>query len=85
MIAGEVLDLALVKLAAEGLRVRCGDWMDGTNPWLSDDPRLRAMAARWCTGCPVMSECGAAAEERKETFGVWGGRDRTPRPKAANA
>lgn len=71
--------MALVKLASEGARPRCGDWADETNPWLSEDPRLRAMAARWCTGCPVLAECDAAAVERKEKFGVWGGKDRTPR------
>lgn len=78
MTATEELTMALVKLASEGRRPACGDWREN-NPWLSDDPRLRAMAARWCRGCPVLELCGAAAVERKERFGVWGGRDRTPR------
>lgn len=46
---------------------------------LSDDPHIRAEAARLtCPPCPVLEECRDAG--RKETFGVWGGKDRTPPP-----
>jgi len=34
-------------------------------------------AASWCVGCSVLTECGAAADEHCERFGVFGGRDRT--------
>lgn len=78
--AETALTMALVKLASEGARPRCGDWTEN-NPWLSEDARLRGMAARWCAGCVVLAECDAAAVENRERFGVWGGRDRTPRRK----
>ncbi len=45
--------------------------------WLSDDASDRAQAASWCVGCPVLVECGAAADEHGERFGTWGGTDRT--------
>lgn len=77
--ADRALTAALVKAAAQGIRPRCGDWRDN-NPWLSDDARLRLIAARWCGDCPLIVECGAAAKENKESFGVWGGKDRTRRP-----
>lgn len=72
----------MLKLAERDLRPRCGDWAEN-NPWLAEDPRLRAMAARWCAGCPVLAECGQAAVESRATFGVWGGQDRTPRTRQA--
>lgn len=40
----------------------------------------RALMAGWtCTGCPVLTLCGAAADEAGEHWGVWGGVDRTRR------
>ena len=45
--------------------------------WCSDDADDRAQAARWCTGCSVLAECAAAADERGERFGTWAGVDRT--------
>ena len=79
---GQTLTAALLKMADNGERPRCGDWNDN-NPWVSDDPRLRAMAARWCAGCPILGECAQAAQEMKATFGVWAGRDRTQRERKA--
>jgi hypothetical protein len=76
--ARQALDLALVNLAAAGGRPRCGE--PGTRAyWTSDDAAERAQAANWCTGCRVLAECGEAADEQRETFGVWAGVDRTPR------
>jgi len=74
--AAETLTRALVDLATEGRRPRCGE-TGGHELWCSDDPTDRAPAARWCTGCPVKVECAAAADEHDERFGVFGGRDRT--------
>ena len=76
MATGRALTSALVRLASDGRRPPCGDWGDG-NPWVSDDSRERAQAALWCRGCPVLAECGEAAEEADERFGVWAGVDRT--------
>lgn len=75
---GQALTGALLRMADNGQRPRCGDWNDG-NPWLADDPGLRAMAARWCEGCPIVEPCAQAAKEMKASFGVWGGRDVTKR------
>ncbi len=81
MTAAEQLTRALVAIADHGRRPRCGE-PGGHEMWLSDDATERAQAARWCTGCPVLVECGAAADEHGERFGVFGGRDRTPAPPA---
>lgn len=76
--AADLLHHALVRLASNGRRPRCGEY-GGHALWCSDDPAERAQAATWCTGCPVLTECGAAAAETKATFGVWAGVDRTTR------
>ncbi|BAK36062.1 hypothetical protein MLP_30480 [Microlunatus phosphovorus NM-1] len=75
--AREQLTLALVQLAADGRRPPCGDY-GAHDVWLSDDPDIRALAADWCTGCPVREQCHNAAEAGDEKFGVWAGIDRTP-------
>ncbi len=79
MTAAEQLTRRLDNLAAQGRRPRCGEF-GGHELWCSDDATDRAQAASWCTGCPVMDECAAAANEQGERFGVWAGRDRTPPP-----
>jgi len=79
MTAAEVLTRALVDLADHGRRPRCGE-PGGHELWCSDDATERAQAARWCVGCEVLTECGAAADEHDEKHGVWGGRDRTRPP-----
>jgi len=76
MTAAERLTRALVDLATQGRRPRCGE-PGGHELWLSDDATDRALAASWCAGCAVLTECGAAADERDERFGVWGGVDCT--------
>ncbi len=79
MTAAEALTRALVALADRGRRPRC-DEPGGHEMWCSDDADERALAARWCTGCPVLVECGATADEQGEKFGVFGGTDRTLPP-----
>ena len=79
MTAAEQLSLALAELATQGRRPRCGE-PGGHEMWLSDDATDRAQAASWCAGCAVLTECGAAADEHDEKFGVFGGVDRTPAP-----
>jgi hypothetical protein len=51
----------------------------GSDSWTCEDPDERALAARCCTGCPVLSGCSRLAERVKVTFGVWAGVDRSPR------
>lgn len=82
MSALDELHQGLVKAAAEELRIPCGAWSEGP-PWLSEDPRLREVAAAWCQACPVIDECDQAAKWLRVDFGVWGGRDRTKRPRKA--
>lgn len=81
---GQTLNDALLRLAVEGKRPRCGDWNDG-NPWLSEDVELRELAAGWCAGCSIFAECGEAATEMKITFGTWAGKDRTKRRRNDNS
>lgn len=75
MSAAEAFDAALLSLAERGEQPPCF----GLPGHVSDDPHERQIAARLCDGCPVRDLCGAVADERKEAFGVWAGRDRTPR------
>lgn len=81
MTARDRLTHGLVLLADQGRRPPCGDWTDGDNPWLSDNHDQRARAVQACATCPLLEPCAAAADEVGETFGVWGGRDYSPRPK----
>jgi len=77
MSAAEALSLALLELAARGHATPCqGRRRDR---WTSDDAAERAWAASVCVtlDCPVLEVCAAVAVERKESFAVWGGRDRT--------
>lgn len=78
--AREHLDRALVDLAANGRRPLCGDYRGDDNPWLSDDHTQRAWAAQACQLCPLLDLCADAAAETGDRFGVWGGRDHSPRP-----
>lgn len=43
--------------------------------WFSDELATRNRAIAVCDECPVAEPCLAGALERKERFGVWGGRD----------
>ncbi len=77
MTAAEVLGRALLELAEQGQATPCqGRRRDR---WTSDDAEERAWAASVCVtlACPVLGQCGAAADEQDERANVWGGRDRT--------
>jgi len=76
MTAPEVLASALLELGERGRATPC----HGADEWTSDHAEDRALAARWCDGCPVLVECAAAADEHDERFGVSAGADRTPPP-----
>jgi Transcription factor WhiB len=80
----EALTRALINLAARGLRTHCSD-ATLSELWLSDHPGERREATRLCQGCPVFAPCGAAADERDERHGVWGGVDRTVTPGRAKS
>lgn len=82
MTAAEQLTFALADLADRGKRTPCQS-SRRRNRWTSDDATDRAWAAsvRQSLGCPVLTECGAAADEQHERFGVFGGTDRTPAPR----
>lgn len=76
MTASDGLTRALIAVAASGGSVPCGEY-GGHLMWTSDDSDERALAASWCTGCPVFSACGEAADANDERFGVWAGVDRS--------
>jgi hypothetical protein len=81
--ATDALTLALINLAARGLRTHCSN--PGTSElWVSDHEAERVAAALLCHGCPVIVEC-AAADERDERWHVWAGRDYTRRPRSQQA
>ena len=90
VLVGQILELrareqtsgairALLDLAAEGRRPRCGEPADHLW-WTSEDHDERARAARLCIGCPVLRLCAESAEDEGEIF-VWAGVDHgTPTP-----
>jgi hypothetical protein len=70
------LTRALINLATSGQRPHCSD--PEKHPfWLSENPAERKRAARWCGGCPVISECREVGKH--QSFGVFGGKDFTKR------
>ena len=75
--ANEQLTRALVTAAARRIRPRCGDY-EVSHYWLSEHEGERALAATWCTGCVVFTECGEVGQHQR--FGTWAGVDRTVRP-----
>jgi hypothetical protein len=82
--AVDQFERALVTLAVQGQRPRCGD-PEAHHYWTSEHQAERVIAADWCTGCSVLDLCRTAAYERGEQFGVWGGRDFTRRTPGAGA
>ncbi len=54
----------------------------GRAEWLSEEPDDVEYALIRCRGCPVLTECRAAATTTRPTAGVWAGRlhDRRPGP-----
>jgi hypothetical protein len=79
MTATDGLNRALLSLAAAGDPPRCSDPIT-RELWTAEHAAHRAIAVKWCKGCPVLELCSQAAEERGERFGVWGGVDRATRP-----
>jgi len=73
MTAAEELSVAVQALVLDHQIVPCGP---DPEPWYADTPAGRAEAAAQCTGCPVITLCGAAADGARERWGVWGGVDR---------
>jgi WhiB family transcriptional regulator, redox-sensing transcriptional regulator len=41
--------------------------------WFAEDPADLERAKELCADCPIRAECLAAALERGEPWGVWGG------------
>jgi WhiB family transcriptional regulator, redox-sensing transcriptional regulator len=41
--------------------------------WFADSPSELERAKALCVDCPIRSQCLAAALERSEPWGVWGG------------
>ncbi|MBV8931770.1 MAG: WhiB family transcriptional regulator [Kutzneria sp.] len=63
----ELLDT--VQDAGPGLPCRSND----PDLWFADAPVELDRAKALCAGCPVRTECLAAAIARREPWGVWGG------------
>ena len=76
--AWHALNGRLTDLADNGAQLPC--WTRG-DLFVSEEPTERREAAEWCETCPALVACSAFADANRETFGTWGGRDRTPRPK----
>jgi Transcription factor WhiB len=73
------LTLALLGLAELGLRTHCSD-PASHHLWLSERDAERATAVMLCDHCPILTVCRDTAEQRQETWGVWGGKDFSRRP-----
>jgi hypothetical protein len=79
VVATDRLTLALLNLAASGLRTHCSD-PTSHHLWCSEHERERAVAVMLCDHCPVLTVCRDTAEQRQVTWGVWGGKDFSRRP-----
>ncbi|MGX7681347.1 WhiB family transcriptional regulator [Jatrophihabitans sp. DSM 45814] len=73
MRAAERLQGALLELADTGGTTPC---QADPEAWFEGHPEQLASAAARCAGCPIMTDCAAAADENNERIGVWGGQDR---------
>lgn len=78
--AERVLAVALADMADDGVKVPCAEDL-ATDAWFAETPAERAEAVAQCDGCVVFDLCTAAAAEIRPRFGVWAGRDTTPRPR----
>lgn len=78
------LSVALAEAAEDGITVPCAEDLT-TDLWFAETPAERAGAAADCDGCAVFIECAAAAVEIRPRFGVWAGRDWSPRPRKVAA
>jgi hypothetical protein len=81
-----------ISMAEERLAQKLADLVEkGVLPVCSADPDRwfaesiddRRKAAAECAGCPALTECEATALVLRPRFGVWAGRDWTPRPHKA--
>jgi hypothetical protein len=79
MTATARFNTALITMALRGDRPRCSDPVTSGH-WTAEDPADRAIAVKWCQGCPVLELCYDAAVERDEVHGVWGSVDLTRKP-----
>lgn len=76
----QAMIIALSDAHHRGLVIPCrtdAGWL-----WTSEEATDRAEAARRCTAdaCPVIEQCGAAADASAERWHVWAGVDRQARP-----
>lgn len=78
------LAVALAELADARIAVPCSEDLEADR-WFAETPAERAEAAAECDGCAVFIECDAAAAEIRPRWGVWAGRDWSPRPRKAVA
>lgn len=76
--------MALAEVAEARIAVPCAEDL-ATDLWFAETPAGRAEAAAHCDGCVVFTACNAAATELRPRFGVWAGRDWSPRPRKAAA
>ncbi len=71
--APSATDLAVLLDAAldEGLEQPCR--IHDPDLWFAESPADLERAKQLCSGCPVRAACLAAALDRRESCGVWGG------------
>lgn len=62
--------ISVLSRAATGDRIPCADEPD---LWFSETPAEVELAKTLCGICPVQPACLAAALDRREPWGVWGG------------
>jgi Transcription factor WhiB len=77
--ASETLTAALIALGARGMCTPCSQ-PETHHYWLSEIEAERKQAAAWCRPCPVLIECGQAAEAHDERWGVWASKDYSRKP-----
>lgn len=75
--ASERLNRALAEIARQGLRRNCAEQGE---LWISEYAEERQLAIKLCRGCPILDVCDQTASARRESWGVWGGKDRSRSP-----
>lgn len=71
-----IIELAVLDLDATPSHPHAPCVLDGPEGlWTSTERKHRETAAELCRQCPILAECRAAALERRERWGTWGGMD----------
>jgi Transcription factor WhiB len=76
MTTSETMARELLEMTSHHQVPPCGH---NSQAWTSEHRAQRQWAARHCADCQLLDLCADLGNEIHARFGVWGGRDRTPK------